>query len=205
MPTLSPSIRRAGVAAALLLAALAAAAIAWFRPAPAPALGAIDLSDARYAQDFRLQDPQGEWRTLADYRGRVVMLFFGFTQCPDVCPAAMAKAVQARQQLGAQADQVQLVFVSLDPERDSGPILRAFADAFGEGITPLRGDVDLTRRTAEAFKVFYRKVPLAGSYTLDHSVMVYLYDRQGRVRRALPPTLDAAGQAAELRTVLSLS
>lgn len=196
---------RVRVSVAVLLTLLAAAAIAWFRPAPTPALGAIDLSEARYAQDFRLQDPQGAWRTLADFRGQVVMLFFGFTQCPDVCPAAMAKAVQARALLGAQADQVQLVFVSLDPERDSGAILRAFADTFGERITPLRGDVALTRRTADDFKVFYRKVPLAGSYTLDHSAMVYLYDRQGRVRRALPPTLDAAGQAAELRTVLSLS
>lgn len=203
--TASSLPRGTWLAITALLIALSVGAIAWFEPAPSPTLGSIDLSEARYAQDFRLQDPDGAWRTLADYRGKTVMLIFGFTQCPDVCPAALAKAADVKQQLGADAADVQVLFISLDPERDTPAILRAFADSFGAGIVPLRGDVELTRQTAEAFKVYYRKVPLAGSYSLDHSAMVYLYDRAGQVRRALSPQLDAVGQAAEVRAVLSMS
>ncbi len=201
----SVSPRRTWLAVSALAVAAAVGGVAWWLPPTSVALGGLDLNGAQYAQGFRLQDPDGHWRTLDDYRGKAVMLLFGFTQCPDVCPTALAKAAEVRRSLGADAAEVQVLFISLDPERDTPDILRAFTGSFDADIVPLRGDVDLTRQTAEAFKVFYRKVPLAGSYSLDHSAMVYLYDRQGRVRRALPPGLDAASQAAELRTVLSLS
>lgn len=201
----SVSPRRTWLTVSALAVAATVGAVAWYLPPTSAALGGLDLNGAQYAQGFRLQDPDGRWRTLDDYRGKAVMLLFGFTQCPDVCPTALAKAAEVKRSLGTDSVDVQVLFISLDPERDTPEVLRAFAGSFDADIVPLRGDVNLTRQTADAFKVFYRKVPLAGSYSLDHSAMVYLYDRQGRVRRALPPGLDAVSQAAELRTVLSLS
>jgi protein SCO1 len=168
----------------------------------APASAAIDLTGADYGKDFRLQDTSGRWRTLADYRGKVVLLFFGFTQCPDVCPSAMMQAVEVLKQLGDDGTKVQVLFVSLDPERDTPEVLRAFVASFHPSFVALRGDVDLTRKTADDFKVFYRKVPLAGSYTIDHSAMVYLYDARGRLRRALRPGQPAQAQVAAIKALM---
>jgi protein SCO1/2 len=164
-------------------------------------LSAIDVTGAEYGKDFRLQDTSGQWRTLADYRGKVVMLFFGFTQCPDVCPAAMMQAVEVLKLLGDDAGKVQVLFVSLDPERDTPEILRAYIQNFHPSFQALRGDVELTRTMAEAFKVFYRKAPFAGSYTIEHTALVYLYDTQGQLRRALRPGITASTQADAVRAL----
>lgn len=163
---------------------------------------AIDVTGAEYGKDFRLQDESGQWRTLADYRGKLVMIFFGFTQCPDVCPAAMTQAVEVLKLLGDDAARVQVLFVSLDPERDTPELLRAYIRNFHPGFVALRGDVELTRATAEHFKVFFRKVPFAGSYTIEHSAFVYVYDRQGRLRRALRSDMSAQAQATAIRPLL---
>lgn len=167
-----------------------------------PASAAIDVTGAEYGKDFRLQDTSGQWRTLADYRGKLVLLFFGFTQCPDVCPAAMMQAVEVLKLLGDDGTKVQVIFVSLDPERDTPELLRAFIGSFHPSFMALRGDMELTRKTADDFKVFFRKVPLAGSYTIDHSAMVYVYDPQGRLRRALPPGQPAQAQAAAVKALM---
>lgn len=170
-----------------------------------PAATAIDVTGAAYGRDFRLQDTAGQWRSLADFRGRTVLLFFGFTQCPDVCPAAMTQAVDVLRLLGDDGTKVQVLFVSLDPERDSAEILRAFVGSFHPSFMALRGDMEVTRKTAEDFKVFFRKVPLAGSYTIDHTAFVYVYDTQGRLRRALRPGMSARAQADAVKALMNES
>jgi protein SCO1 len=165
--------------------------------------GAIDVTGAAYGRDFRLQDPTGAWRTLADYRGKVVLLFFGFTQCPDVCPTAMSQATELLKLIGDDGTKVQVVFVSLDPDRDSAEILRSYIGSFHPSFVALRGDPDLTRKTAEDFKVYFRKVPLAGSYTIEHSAMVYAYDKRGQLHFVLRPGMTAGEQAAPLRSLVA--
>lgn len=171
-------------------------------PAAAPSNGVLDLSAADYARDFHLQDTRGQWRSLADYRGKVVMVFFGFTQCPDVCPAAMARAVDVLRLVGDDGTRVQVLFISLDPERDTPDILQSFVGSFHPSIVALRGDLAQTRQTAEDYKVYFRKVPQGGSYTLDHSAMVYLYDPSGHLRRALRPDLSSQDAAQQVNTLL---
>jgi protein SCO1/2 len=179
-----------------------AAALAGCSPTAPQPPGVLDISGADYGRDFRLQDPSGAWRTLADFRGKAVMVFFGFAQCPDVCPTALFKAAESLQALGGDAAKVQVLFISLDPERDTPEILKSFAGAFHPSVIALRGDADLTRQTAEHFKVFYRKVPLNGSYTIDHTALVYLYDPAGKLRRALRPAITAQQQAEQVRALL---
>ncbi|WP_374408684.1 SCO family protein [Hydrogenophaga sp.] len=165
--------------------------------------GAIDVTGADYARDFRLQDTGGAWRTLADYRGKVVMVFFGFTQCPDICPGAMTQAAEVLQRLGDDGRRVQVLFISLDPERDTPEILHAFVSTFHPSFVALRGDPALTQQTAESYRVFYRKVPAGGSYTIDHSALVYVYDKDGQLRRALRPGMTAEQQIEQIRPFLS--
>lgn len=188
---------------------LLAPACAWLTSGCTPRTAAtpkpIDLTGVGYARDFRLQDTEGAWRTIADYRGKAVLVFFGFAQCPDVCPSAMFRAAEALAELGADASRVQVLFVTLDPERDSAEILRAFVGSFHPGFVALRGDPELTRKTADEFKVFYRKVPIGSSYTIDHSAMVYAYDGAGRIRVALRPTMTGHEQAEQLRALLGAS
>lgn len=172
-------------------------------PGGGAGVSAMDVSGAPWGRDFRLQDTTGRWRTLADYRGKLVLMFFGFTQCPDICPAALMRAVELLPLLGDDGSRVQVLFVSLDPERDSAEILAAYIGSFHPRFAALRGDVELTRSTAEHYKVSYRKVPLAGSYTIDHSALVYAYDPGGRLRLALRPELTAAEQATALRPLLA--
>lgn len=171
-------------------------------PETPQAVMAMDVSQAGYGKDFRLQDTSGRWRTLADFRGKTVLVFFGFTQCPDICPAAMNDAAEVIRQLGADAARTQVIFISLDPERDTPDILQAFTSAFHPDFVALRGDVELTRQTAEAYRVYFRKVPQGSSYTIDHSAMVYLYDSEGRLQRALRPGMTPIQQAAEVRKFL---
>lgn len=171
-----------------------------------PAFNALDVTGATYAADFRLRDAQGQERTLADYRGKAVMVFFGFTQCPDVCPTALLRAAEMRQWLGAPlADQVQVLFITLDPERDTPEVLGAYTTAFDPAFVGLHGDAATIAATANAFRVFYRKVPTGTSYTLDHSANSYVYDRDGRLRLVVAHELPAESLAADLRTLLDVS
>lgn len=174
-------------------------------PSERRALRAIDITGATYAQDFALTDHVGQRRSLADYRGRVVLVFFGFAQCPDVCPTALAGAAETLALLGADGSQVQVLFVTLDPERDTAEVLEPYVTSFHRSFVALRADVARTEQTARDFKVSYRKVPMGSSYTIDHSALVYAFDRSGHVRLALRPGQTPAEQAADLRPLLAAS
>jgi protein SCO1/2 len=144
----------------------------------------IDITGADYAQQLSLPDVDGRVRSLADWRGKVVVVFFGYTQCPDVCPSTLAELATVKRSLGADGDRVQGVFVTVDPERDTAEILRAYVGSFGPDFVALRGDAAQTQAAAKAFKVYYAKVPGAtpDNYTMDHTAGEYVYDPQGRIR-----------------------
>jgi protein SCO1/2 len=143
-----------------------------------------DVTGLDYAKGFSLTDHTGKPRTLADYKGKVVVVFFGYTQCPDVCPTTMAEMAGVMQKLGAQADQVQVLFITLDPERDTPQLLANYVPAFDKRFVGLYGTLDQTAKTAKEFKVFYAKVPgkEPGSYTIDHTAGSYVFDKEGRLR-----------------------
>ncbi|MEO8838940.1 MAG: SCO family protein [Herbaspirillum sp.] len=163
---------------ALVLTSLAACS-----PTP-PAFANTDVTGLGYAQDFSLTDHNGKHRTLADFKGKAVVLFFGYTHCPDVCPTTMAELGTVMQKLGKQADRVQVLFITLDPERDTQALLAQYVPAFDPRFLGLYGDKAATEKVAKEFKVFYQKVPGkdANSYTLDHAAGSYVFDPQGRIR-----------------------
>jgi len=143
-----------------------------------------DVTGLDYAKGFSLTDHTGKPRTLADFKGKVVVVFFGYTQCPDVCPTTMAEMASVMQKLGPLADQVQVLFITLDPERDTQQLLANYVPAFDKRFIGLRGTPEQTAKTAKEFKVFYSKVPgtSPGSYTIDHTAGSYVFDRDGRLR-----------------------
>lgn len=145
----------------------------------------IDLTGATYAMDLRLSDPDGKERTLADFRGKAVLIFFGFTQCPDVCPTALTRAAEVKRLLGTDGDRFQALFITVDPERDTPEVLKAYTAAFDPSFIGLYGDAQRTAETAKDFKVYYKKVPTGASYTMDHTSLSYVYDSQGKLRLAL--------------------
>jgi protein SCO1/2 len=170
---------------------------------PAATFKGVDLGSADYGRDFRLLDAQGRERTLADFRGKAVLLHFGFTRCPDACPTALARAVQVKGLLGAQGDRLQVLFATLDPERDTPALIAAYATAFDPSFIALYGDMERTRAVAEQFHVFYRKVPTGDSYTMDHSTLSYAFDPQGHLRVALRHAQSAEDCAHDLRQLLA--
>ena len=143
-----------------------------------------DVTGLDYAKGFALTDHTGKPRTLADFKGKVVVVFFGYTQCPDVCPTTMAEMASVMQKLGPRADQVQVLFITLDPERDTQQLLASYVPAFDKRFIGLRGTPEQTAKTAKEFKVFYAKVPGSdpNSYTIDHTAGSYVFDRDGRLR-----------------------
>jgi protein SCO1/2 len=143
-----------------------------------------DVTGLDYAKGFALTDHTGKPRTLADFKGKAVVVFFGYTQCPDVCPTTMAEMASVMQKLGPLADQVQVLFITLDPERDTQELLANYVPAFDKRFIGLRGTPEQTAKTAKEFKVFYAKVPGTdpGSYTIDHTAGSYVFDRDGRLR-----------------------
>lgn len=143
-----------------------------------------DVTGLPYGQDFALTDHNGKARTLADFKGKVVIMFFGFTQCPDVCPTALAEMAAMMQQLGAQSDQVQVLLVTVDPERDTQALLAQYVTAFDKRFLGLYGDAAATARVAKEFKVHYAKAPGkdAANYSMDHTAASYVFDRAGKVR-----------------------
>ncbi|KAF1045524.1 SCO family protein [Xylophilus sp.] len=168
-----------------------------------PAFRGVDVSDVTtYARDFRLRDPDGHERTLADFRGKAVLLFFGFTQCPDVCPTALARAAEVKRLLGADGGRFQVLFMTVDPERDTPAVLKAYTAAFDPGFLGLWTDVQGTQDTAREFKVFFRKVPTGSSYTMDHSAFSYVYDPQGRLRLVMRHDQTAQEYADDVRRLL---
>lgn len=169
--------RRAALIALLALGACG-------KPSEKPAFQAVDITGAEYARQLSLPDADGKPRSLADFKGKVTVVFFGYTQCPDVCPTTMAELAQVKRSLGPQGNDVQGVFVTVDPERDTPPVLKAYMANFDPSFVALRGTPEQTKDVAKEFKVFYAKVPgkAPGSYTMDHTAGSYVFDRQGRVR-----------------------
>lgn len=143
-----------------------------------------DITGAEYAKGFALTDHSGRLRTLGDFRGKVVVIFFGYTRCPDVCPTTMIELKQVMQVLGSEADKVQVLFITLDPERDTAQVLAQYVPAFDPRFLGLFGDAATTSKTARDFKVFYEK--RAGStpdsYTVDHTAASFAFDPEGRLR-----------------------
>jgi protein SCO1/2 len=151
---------------------------------PKPAFKNIDITGAEYAKLLSLPDVDGKTRTLADFRGKVVIVFFGFVQCPDVCPTTLAEIAAVRAKLGPGGAKVQPVFVTVDPERDTPQVLRQYVKAFGDDVVALRGTLEQTQATARNFKVFFAKNPgkTEGSYNVDHTAGSFVFDAKGQVR-----------------------
>ena len=151
--------------------------------APTP-FKAVDITGATYAQDLDLPDTEGKRRHIAEFKGKLVVVFFGFTQCPDVCPSTMLELAQVKKALGADGDKVQGVFISLDPERDTPAVLKAYVNNFSPDFIALRGTLEETKAAAKRYKVFYAKVPgkTEGSYSMDHTAGSYVFDAQGKIR-----------------------
>lgn len=149
-----------------------------------PAFQGVDITGADYARQLALPDTEGKLRTLGDFKGKVTVVFFGYTQCPDVCPTTMAELAEVKRTLGADGAKVQGVFVTLDPERDTPEVLKAYLQHFDPSFVALRGSPEQTQAAAKEFKLFFAKVPgkTPGSYTLDHTAGAYVFDAAGRVR-----------------------
>ena len=166
---------------------------------------AIDITGASYANKLELPDPSGQMRRLDEFKGKVVVVFFGFTQCPDVCPTTLAELAAVRRALGADGARVQPIFVSVDPQRDTPEVLKAYAQAFGDDVVALRGDEAQTKAAAQEFKVFYSKVPgkTPDTYTIDHTAGSYVFDTQGRIRLFMRHGQPAAAVEADIRRLLA--
>lgn len=189
-----------------LAAWLVAMAACDSRPAQ-PAFHGVDITGASYAQDFHLPDTQGRVRSLSDFKGKVVVVFFGYTQCPDVCPTTMAELAQAKRLLGQRGQQVQGIFITLDPERDSAQLLDNYVRAFDPSFIALRADLQQTRATAQAFRVFFEKVPGAdpGQYTVDHTAGSFVFDAAGRARVFARYGMGAQALSEDLAALLKAS
>ena len=171
----------------------------------APSFKAIDITGAEYARELSLTDAEGQPRKLADFKGKVTVVFFGFTQCPDVCPGTLAELAEVKKMLGADGARVQGVFVTLDPERDTAVILKAYVGAFDPSFVALRGTLEQTKAVAKEFKVFFAKVPgrTEGSYSLDHTAGSYVFDALGRVRLFTRYGTGAEALAHDLKLLLA--
>ena len=172
-----------------------------------PRFSSIDLTGADYARDFSLTDHNGQARSIKDFAGKVVVLFFGFTQCPDACPTALAELVEIKKMLGPQGDRLQGLFVTLDPERDTPEVLKAYIGNFDPGFLALYTSLDKLPTLAKDYKVFYKKVEgkTPTSYSLDHSAGSYVYDTKGRLRLYTRHGSGAAALAADIRLLLPKS
>ncbi|ULR87831.1 MULTISPECIES: SCO family protein [unclassified Comamonas] len=146
---------------------------------------AIDLTGSKeYGQDFSMPDQHGQRRSMADFKGKVVLVFFGFTQCPDVCPTTLGDLAAVKQKLGAKGEKLQVIFASVDPARDTPEILQAYLANFDPSFLALRGSDEETAKMAKDFKVYYKRVEgqTPGSYTMDHTAGDYIFDPEGRLR-----------------------
>ena len=192
------------------IAVVALALTACERPPGAPpkqTFNAVDVTGADYARALTLPDADGHMRSLTDFKGKVVVLFFGYTQCPDVCPTTMAELAEVKKSLGKDGDRVQGVFVSIDPERDTPQLLKSYMGSFDPSFVALRGSVEQTKAAAKDFKVFFAKVPgkTEGSYTMDHTAGSFIYDTQGRLRLFTRYGAGAKALTGDLQKLLAES
>lgn len=170
-----------------------------------PKYTAIDITGANYGKDFSLTDHHGQTRTLKDFRGKVVMMFFGYTQCPDVCPTSMLEMAEIKRLLGPLGERVQCLFVSVDPERDQPEMLKAYMEAFDPSFLALYTTPEKLALLAKDYKVYYKKVdgPTPTSYTIDHTAGSYVYDTQGKLRLFTRYGTKPELTAADIRQLLA--
>ena len=174
--------------------------------AAGPSFKNTDLTGADYGKDFKLTDHTGRVRTLADFRGKVVVMFFGYTRCPDVCPTTLAELKLAKDELGEDGKRLQILFVTVDPERDTQKLLADYVPAFDPSFLGLYADPAATAKVAKDFRVFYQKVPgrTPDGYTVDHTAGSYVFDPQGRLRLFVRHG-NPAGLVADIRALLRSS
>jgi protein SCO1 len=187
-----------------ILIGLAIAVLAMSGCGPAgPVFKNTDVTGADYGKDFALTDQAGKPRTLADFHGKVVVMFFGYTRCPDVCPTTLAEFKAVKEQLGDDGKRMQVLFVTVDPERDTPQVLASYVPAFDPSFIGLYGDAAATAKVAKDFKVFYQKVPgkTPDGYTMDHTAGSYVFDPQGRLR-LFARQGSPASLAADIRILL---
>lgn len=176
------------------------------RPVSTPKFSLTDISGANFGTELNLTDHDGKPRTLADFRGKVVVIFFGFTHCPDVCPTTLAELAQVAKELGNDAERMQVLFVTVDPERDTPELLRQYVPSFNPKFLGLYGDAAATARAAKEFKIFFQKQPLSGgNYSVDHSAGTYVLDQQRRLRLFAPYGAGAPALLHDIRILLGAS
>ena len=170
-----------------------------------PSFKAIDLTGADYAQGFQLKDQFGQERTLSDFKGQVVVVFFGYTQCPDFCPTTLSEWVQVKQALGENGKKLQAVFITVDPERDTPEVLKDYMANFDPSFLALVPTLDALPALAKNFKIYYKKVPgpTPTSYTMDHQAGTYMYDTEGRLRLYARYGLGPAAMAEDIGKLLN--
>jgi protein SCO1/2 len=171
----------------------------------APSFVSIDITGADYARDFSLVDHNGQTRSIKDFAGKVVVVFFGFTQCPDVCPTSMSELAEVRKLLGADGQRLQGIFITVDPDRDTPEVLKAYMANFDPSFLALRpSSPEQLATLAKDFKAYYKKVDgrTPTSYTMDHSAGSYVFDPQGRIRLFTRHGMGAKALAGDLRQLL---
>jgi protein SCO1/2 len=170
-----------------------------------PQFKSIDLTGADYAKDFQLADHNGQVRSLKDFRGKLVVAFFGYTQCPDVCPTTMAELAEAKKLLGPDGEKVQGIFITVDPQRDTPEVLKAYMSHFDPTFLALRGTPEQLAAMAKDFKVYYKRVEgkTPTSYTMDHTAASLVYDTQGRLRLYARYGGGAPALASDLKLLLN--
>ena len=182
---------------------IAAAFAGCGRGGDAPKFSLTDVSGAGFGKELDLTDHNGTPRTLADFRGKVVAVFFGFTHCPDACPTTLAEMAQVVKALGPDGGKVQVLFVTVDPERDTQEVLKQYVPSFNPAFLGLYGDAGATARAAREFKVYYQKQPVkGGGYSVDHSAGTFILDREGRLRLYAQYGAGAAPLLHDIRILL---
>jgi protein SCO1 len=163
------------------------------------------VTSTEFGTDFQLTDDTGKVRKLSEFRGKVVTVFFGYTHCPDACPTTLSELAAITKRLGDDGNRLQVLFVTVDPERDTPDVLRGYVPAFNPSFVGLYSDAETTRKVASDFKVFYEKIAGSGAtnYTIDHSVYTYAFDARGRLRLLMPPTEPIEQKLADIRALLA--
>jgi protein SCO1 len=172
---------------------------------PAKTFNGVDITGADLGPDFRLTDHNGKARSLADFRGKVVAIFFGYTHCPDVCPTTLSDMAKAMKALGPDAQRVQVLFVTVDPRRDTPELLRNYVPSFNPTFLGLHGDAAATAKVTRDFKIYAAERPgsTPDSYTVDHSAQTLVFDAEGRIRLMLQYGMPAEKIASDLKILLN--
>ncbi|MBM4191625.1 MAG: SCO family protein [Gammaproteobacteria bacterium] len=170
---------------------------------PPPSFNATEVTNFAYGRGLDIPDTEGNIRHIDDFKDQITLVFFGFTRCPDVCPTTLMRLRQVRDSLGEDADEVQVLLVSVDPERDTPDRLGAYVKSFDESFIGLRPEPATLEKVVEAFGAIAVKVPTKGDdYTIDHSATIYVYDRQSRLRLIAQPNLEIDRFASDLRRLI---